>query len=85
MPNIFANIEHLADLPLYKTEKPYGALLSNGSEYFAKGHRLDNIYFTEHRHKVIDVGGNPDYTLPKNGFQIFPSYFPDYLITPRPL
>jgi hypothetical protein len=71
MPDIFANIEHLADLPLYKTEKPHGALLTNGSKHFAKGHRLDNIEFTEYRCKVIDVGNNPDYTLPKNGFQIF--------------
>ncbi|KAK2879404.1 hypothetical protein FQN49_000922 [Arthroderma sp. PD_2] len=71
MPDIFANIEHLADLPLYKVEKPYGALLSNGSVYFSQGHRLDNIEFTEHRRKVVDVGNNPAYTLPKNGFQIF--------------
>ena len=67
----FKATRDLADLPLYKAEKLYGALLCNGSEYFAKGHRLDNVEFTEHRCKVIDVGNNPAYILLKNGFQIF--------------
>ncbi|KAI1976635.1 hypothetical protein LOZ53_001030 [Ophidiomyces ophidiicola] len=71
MSEIFANIEHLADLPLYKVEKPYGALLSDGNVYFSQGHRLDNIEFTEHRRRVVDVANDPAYTLPKNGFQIF--------------
>ncbi|KAM3086628.1 hypothetical protein ACMFMF_000574 [Clarireedia jacksonii] len=68
---MLANIEHLADLPLYKTEKPYGALLSNGSEFFSKGYRLDNIEFTHHQHKLLNVKNDTTKTLPKNGFQIF--------------
>lgn len=72
MPSIMANIEHLADLPLYKTEKPYGALLSNGNQYFQQGHRLDNIEFVEHRRKLIDVRHDKTKTLARNGFQIFP-------------
>lgn len=71
MPSIVANIEHLADLPLYKTEKPCGALLINGSEFFAKGHRIDNIEFTDHRRKLIDVRNDKTKILAKNGFQIF--------------
>lgn len=71
MPSIVVNIEHLSDLPLYKTEKPYGALLQNGSEFFAQGHRLDNIEFTEHQHQLIDVKHDRTKTLAKNGFQVF--------------
>lgn len=71
MPGITANIEYLADLPLYKKEKPYGALLTNGAKYFAQGHRLDNIVFTEHRRELIDVKDDKTKTLAKNGFQVF--------------
>ena len=71
MPDIQANVEHLADLPLYETEKPYGALLSNGEVFFSQGHRLDNIVFTEHQCKIIDVRDDTTKSLAKNGFQVF--------------
>ncbi|KAJ4390721.1 hypothetical protein N0V93_004319 [Gnomoniopsis smithogilvyi] len=71
MPGITANLEFLADLPLYKTEKPYGALLTNGAKHFAQGHRLDNIVFTHHSCNLIDVKNDESKTLSNNGFQIF--------------
>jgi len=70
MPDISASIEYLADLPIYQTEKPYGALLANGTEFFAKGKRLDNIFFEEHECIVSDVRDKPEFTLERCGFQI---------------
>lgn len=70
MPNITATIEYLADLPKYKTEKPYSALLSNGQEFFAKGARLDNIEFTYPECTIKDVRGDVEFTIDKCGFQI---------------
>ena len=70
MPDISASIEYLADLPIYKTEKPYGALLANGAEFFAKGKRLDNIFFEEHECIVTDVRDKPEFTLERSGFEI---------------
>ena len=71
MPPIHANLECLAPLPQYKTEKPYGALLTNGKELASKGHILDTINFTHHRHALIDIKDDPSIVLAKQGFQVY--------------
>jgi len=71
MPSITAPIEYLADLPKYKTEKPWSALLTNGKQFFEKGVRLDNVEFAYHDCVINDVRQTSDICLEKNGFQMF--------------
>ena len=71
MPGITAALQYLAPLPLYKTEKPYLALLSNGKEFYEKGVRLDNVEFQDYEGITVhDMRGNKDLTVEKCGFQM---------------
>lgn len=56
---------------LYKTEKPYLALLANGKEFYEKGMRLDNVEFQDYEGITVhDMRGNKDLTIEKCGFQM---------------
>ena len=69
MPDLATSIEHLADLELYETEKPYCILLS--SEDVPDGVPTDNLVFTRHDTVVRDIRGNEDdYVLEKSGFTL---------------
>ncbi|KAI9835390.1 MAG: hypothetical protein M1819_002307 [Sarea resinae] len=71
MPSIVAPIEYLAKLPLYETEKPWSALLSNGKQFFEKGERLDNVEFEYQDCTITDIVDNPTLNLETNGFQLY--------------
>lgn len=67
MPNLVTTIEHLADLELYKTEKPYCILAS--SEDIPDGVPSNNLVFKRHNALVRDIRGYEDeYALDKSGF-----------------
>lgn len=71
MPSITASIEYLADIDLYKTEKPWSGLLIGGKKHFNSGQRLDNIELTYHDCDVQDVRENQDLPFDKTGFQLY--------------
>lgn len=71
MPAITSSIEYLADIDLYKTEKPWSGLLINSKErFFDKGQRLDNIEFEYHDHNIRDVREQPGLRFDVTGFDL---------------
>ena len=71
MPNITADIEFLADLPLYQNEKPYLALLPPSADRDPDKERLDNLEFEVHQGITItDIRKNKDFTIEKCGFEV---------------
>jgi hypothetical protein len=73
MPALISSIDHLADIPLYKTEKPYFVMPSATDqieEDFATSNlefeRHDNIHFSDVR------GCEDEFNLETSGFQIIP-------------
>ena len=72
MPANLAEIEFLADLPLYQTEKPYLCLLSPEQKIDPDQVRLDNLEFEKHSNiKVEDIREHPELQLDDCGFEYF--------------
>jgi hypothetical protein len=70
MPAVIAVIEHLADLPLYSSEKPYLCLLSPEQKIDPDKVRLDNLEFTKYGNvKIEDMREHPELQLEKCGFE----------------
>jgi hypothetical protein len=70
MPANLAEIEFLADLPLYQTEKPYLCLLSPERGIDPDQVRLDNLEFEKHSNiKVEDIREHPELQLDDCGFE----------------
>jgi hypothetical protein len=70
MPANLAEIEFLADLPLYQTEKPYLCLLSPEQKIDPDQVRLDNLEFEKHSNiKVEDLREHPELRLDDCGFE----------------
>src|SRR5436190_7366703 len=71
MPDIIADIEFLADLPLYQKEKPYLALLPPSPDRDPDKERLDNLEFEVHHGIAItDIRNSKDFTIDKCGFEV---------------
>jgi hypothetical protein len=70
MPDISTSIEHLADLELYKTEKPYAVILrqSDWNESIV----TNNLQFELHNNVVVkDIRGREnEFALDTHGFAI---------------
>src|SRR3984957_18430587 len=72
MPANLAEIEFLADLALYQTEKPYLCLLSPERKIDPDQVRLDNLEFEKHSNiKVEDIREHPQLRLDDCGFEYF--------------
>jgi hypothetical protein len=70
MPANLAEIEFLADLPLYQTEKPYLCLLSPEQQIDPDQVRLDNLEFEKHSNiRIEDVREHPELRLDDCGFE----------------
>jgi hypothetical protein len=70
MPDITADIEFLADLPLYQLEKPYLALLPPSADRDPDKERLNNLEFEVQRGIAItDVRNRKDFTIEECGFE----------------
>jgi hypothetical protein len=72
MPDIQANLEFLANLPLYETEKPYLALVPPRPDFDPDTERMDNLEWETHTDITItDIRGQIDIlTIDKCGFQV---------------
>jgi hypothetical protein len=71
MPEITADLEFLADLPLYHQEKPYLALLPPSLDRNLDEERLDNLEFEVHQGiPVTDVRGRTGFTIEECGFEV---------------
>ena len=72
MPDIQANLEFLADIPLYETEKPYLALVPPRPGFDPNTERMDNLEWETHSGIAItDIRGQSDtLTIDKCGFQV---------------
>ena len=70
MPDALASIDFLADLELYKQEKPFAALASPGVE--VSDDQLNNLQWESHVDITIkDIRGREsEYPLERCGFQI---------------
>jgi hypothetical protein len=70
MPANLAEIEFLADLPIYNTEKPYLCLLSPEQKIDPDQVRLDNLEFEKHSSiNVEDIREHPELRLEDCGFE----------------
>jgi hypothetical protein len=70
MPANLAEIEFLADLPLYQIEKPYLCLLSPEQKIDPDRVRLDNLEFEKHSNiKIEDIREHPQLRLDDCGFE----------------
>ena len=70
MPANRADIEFLADLPTYQTEKPYLCLLSPDQKIDPDQVRLDNLEFEKHSNiHVENMREHPDLRLEDCGFE----------------
>jgi hypothetical protein len=70
MPDIQADLEFLADLPLYASEKPYLCLLEPREGLDPDKDRLDNLeYETHYGITITDMRGRPELSLENAGFQ----------------
>lgn len=70
MPANVAEIEFLADLPLYETEKPYLCLLSPDQKIDPDQVRLDNLEFEKHSNiHVEDMREHPELRINDCGFE----------------
>jgi hypothetical protein len=73
MPDIQAILDHLANLPLYKDEKPYLALLppSHPIHKFSPGKRLDNLEWESYDTTIHDIRSDiQNYKIDECGFQV---------------
>jgi len=72
MPDVIANIEHLANLPLYNVEKPYLCLLPAREGFNPDTQRVDNLEFEFHSEiRITDIRGREDeFNLRTSGFQV---------------
>jgi hypothetical protein len=80
MPDIKADLEYLADLPLYATEKPYLCLLSPSDGFNPDTDRADNLEYELHRGiPLTDMRDRADIDIGSYGFQVLnhTSRFPD--------
>jgi hypothetical protein len=80
MPDVKADLEYLADIPLYATEKPYLCLLSPSDGFDPETDRADNLeYEIHHGITITDMRDRADITIASHGFQILnhTSEFPD--------
>jgi len=70
MPDISTSTEHLADLELCKTEKPYAVILrlSDWNESIV----INNLQFERHEHITVkDIHDNEnEFTLDTQGFTV---------------
>ena len=73
MPGIQGAIDFLADIELYKFEKPFAALVSPGTQ--VTDDQLNNLQWETHNDIVIDdIRGREDqFTLENCGFQLLKS------------
>jgi hypothetical protein len=72
MPANLADIEFLADLPIYQTEKPYFCLLSPEQKIDFDKVPLDNLEFEKHAGiNVEDIREHPELCLDDCGFEYF--------------
>ena len=72
MPSNVAEIEFLADLPLYHTEKPYLCLLSPERNIDPDEVRLDNLEFEKHNNILVeDMREHPELQIDNCGFEYF--------------
>jgi hypothetical protein len=70
MPDITADIEYIANLPLYATEKPYLCLLPPDEAIDPDVQRLDNLeYETQEGINVTDIRGKDEFVIETCGFQ----------------
>ena len=70
MPSTVAEIEFLANLPLYQTEKPYLCLLSPDLKIDPDEVRVDNLEFERHNGiPVEDMREHPELHLDACGFR----------------
>ena len=70
MPANVAEIEFLADLPIYSTEKPYLCLLSPDQKIDPDNVRLDNLEFEKHSNiNVEDIREHSELCLDECGFE----------------
>ena len=70
MPSNVAEIEFLADLPLYQTEKPYLCLLSPERNIDPDEVRLDNLEFEKYENiHVEDMREHPELQIDGCGFE----------------
>ena len=69
MPNIITSIDHLADLPLYETVKPYVVL---STQLDSGNIATKNVVFESRENiEITDIRGKAEqYTLDTAGFQI---------------
>jgi hypothetical protein len=73
MPDITADLEFLADLPLYQHEKPYLALLPPSLGKDPDQERLDNMEFETHSAiPITDIRGRARFTIEECGFEVLP-------------
>lgn len=70
MPPTLAEIEFLADLPLYNIEKPYLCLLPPDQKIDPDQVRLDNLEFEKHSNiHIEDIREHPELHLEDCGFE----------------
>src|ERR1700690_2042808 len=70
MPANLAEVEFLADLPVYQTEKPYLCLLSPDQNIDPDQVRLDNLEFEKHSNiHVEDMREHPELDIDECGFE----------------
>lgn len=70
MPDIRASIEYLQKLELYKTEKPYYALLAPKPGFDPDAQRLDNLEYETHSDLLIRDMRDIKPTLASHGFEV---------------
>ena len=73
MPANLAEIDFLADLPIYQTEKPYLCLLSPDQKIDPDQVRLDNLEFERHSNiKIEDIREHTELRIDDCGFEYVP-------------
>ncbi|KAI9785983.1 MAG: hypothetical protein M1839_008249 [Geoglossum umbratile] len=73
MPDVYANIDYLEDLELYKTEKPYWCFLPPHDGFDPDRQRVDNLEFeVRHDIKITDIRsiGKGKIGLESHGFEV---------------
>ena len=72
MPDVEAQMEFLARLPLYESEKPYLLLPLKGSGLDPDEIRLDNLEFESHDHiNIKDMRQAPGLSIDTSGFEFY--------------
>lgn len=70
MADVNSSLEFLADLPMYKNEKPYQIFPHINSGWKAEDPALKNMEWQSHNVRIHDMRGVPELGLEKSAFEV---------------